>query len=113
MRLGQSGGESDAAAGELCTDRMRKTERRGDGDCGAASAAPAAAGAASAAATRFVESFNKFGVTGIVATAFEVSTPVAADYLTSELKYWSANTQGVFGLRDDCLWTPPRCSPRQ
>ena len=39
MRPGQRSGESDASAGDLCTGRVRKSERRGDGDCGAASAA--------------------------------------------------------------------------
>ncbi len=35
MRLGQCGGEGDAGAGDLCAGRVRKSERRGDGDCGA------------------------------------------------------------------------------
>ena len=38
MRLWQCGRERDAAAGDLCIGRVRKSERRSDGDCGAASA---------------------------------------------------------------------------
>ena len=32
MRPGQCGGEGDAGAGDLCAGRVRKSERRGDGD---------------------------------------------------------------------------------
>ena len=34
MRPAQCSGEGDAGAGDLCTGRVRKSERRGDGDCG-------------------------------------------------------------------------------
>jgi hypothetical protein len=46
MRQGQCGGERDAAAGDLCTGRVRGPERRRDGNCGAGAAATAASAAA-------------------------------------------------------------------
>src|ERR1039458_2670007 len=46
MRLGQCGGEGDAGAGDLCTGRVRRLERRRDGDCGAGAASAAASAAA-------------------------------------------------------------------
>lgn len=44
MRPGQPSGEGDAAAGDLCSRRVRERERRGDGDGGAAAAATAEGG---------------------------------------------------------------------
>ena len=46
MRPSQCSSEGDTATGDLCTNRMRKSERRGDGYCGADRAASAAAKAA-------------------------------------------------------------------
>ena len=34
MRPSQCHGEGDALSGDLCTGRVRKSERRSDGDCG-------------------------------------------------------------------------------
>ena len=36
MLPSQWSGEGDAGAGDLCTDRVRMSERRGDLDCGSA-----------------------------------------------------------------------------
>src|ERR1039457_4625236 len=46
MRLGQCGGEGDAGAGDLCTGRVRRLERRSDGDCGTGAASAGAAASA-------------------------------------------------------------------
>jgi len=89
-----SGGESDAAAGDLCTDCMRDLSGA-ETVIVAPPAPPLPPPGRLCRRHTFVESFNKLGVTASFATAFEVSTPVGADYITSELKYWSANTQGV------------------
>ena len=50
MRLGQCALEGDARAGDLCTHRVCKSERRGDSDSGTARAASGAAKAASGTA---------------------------------------------------------------
>jgi hypothetical protein len=36
MRPGQWSGEGDTGAGDLCAGRVRRLERRGEGDCGTA-----------------------------------------------------------------------------
>src|ERR1035438_8934282 len=53
VRLGQCGGEGDARAGDLSTGRVRRLERRRDGDCrtGARAAAATASAAEAAPAT--------------------------------------------------------------